>query len=60
VGFLAQEPKLGSDKTVREVEEGTAAIVALLKDYEERNRSLPSHGRRSMNKLIERQGELTT
>jgi sulfate-transporting ATPase len=38
VGMLEQEPKLDNDKTVREiVEEGTAEVVALLKEYEELN-----------------------
>ena len=38
VGYLEQEPQLDDSKTVREVvEEGCAATVALLKEYEEIN-----------------------
>ena len=38
VGYLSQEPELDESKTVREiVEEGTAEIVAVLKEYEEIN-----------------------
>ncbi len=61
VGYLEQEPKLDPDKTVREVvEEGTAAIVALLKEYEELNMKFAEPmDDDQMNKLIERQGELT-
>ena len=41
VGYLEQEPKLDDAKTVREVvEEGCAATVALLKEYEEINMKL--------------------
>ncbi len=61
VGYLEQEPKLDDSKTVREiVEEGTSEVVALLKEYEELNMKFAepmSDG--EMNKLIERQGELT-
>ncbi|MBO7477815.1 MAG: energy-dependent translational throttle protein EttA [Salinivirgaceae bacterium] len=61
IGYLEQEPKLDPQKTVREVvEEGTAEIVALLKEYEEVNLKFGepmSDG--EMTKLIERQGELT-
>lgn len=38
VGYLPQEPELDDTKTVRQVvEEGTAEIVAVLKEYEEIN-----------------------
>ena len=38
VGYLSQEPQLDESKTVREiVEEGTAEIVNVLKEYEEIN-----------------------
>lgn len=38
VGYLPQEPELDETKTVREiVEEGTAEVVAILKEYEEIN-----------------------
>ena len=41
VGYLEQEPRLDDSKTVREVvEEGCAATVALLKEYEEINMKL--------------------
>jgi energy-dependent translational throttle protein EttA len=61
VGYLEQEPKLDPNKTVREiVEEGTAEIVAILKEYEELNMKFAEPmDDDQMNKLIERQGELT-
>ena len=61
VGYLEQEPKLDPQKTVREVvEEGTAEIVALLKEYEEVNLKFGEPmSDDEMTKLIERQGELT-
>ncbi len=61
VGYLPQEPELDPTKTVREiVEEGCAATVALLKEYEEVNaRFAEEMTDEQMNKLIERQGELT-
>ena len=38
VGFLAQEPELDPNKTVKEVvEEGLSEITAILKEYEEIN-----------------------
>ena len=38
VGYLAQEPELDPNKTVREiVEEGAAETIAVLKEYEEIN-----------------------
>ena len=61
IGYLEQEPKLDPQKTVREVvEEGTAEIVALLKEYEEVNLKFGEPmSDDEMTKLIERQGELT-
>ena len=60
VGYLEQEPKLDDEKTVREVvEEGCAATVALLKEYEEINTKLcEPMSDDEMARLIERQGEL--
>ena len=60
VGYLEQEPKLDDEKTVREVvEEGCAATVALMKEYEEINMKLcEPMSDDEMNRLIERQGEL--
>ena len=61
VGYLEQEPQLQAGKTVREVvEEGCAATVALLKEYEEINaKFMEPMDDDQMAKLIERQGELT-
>ncbi len=61
VGYLAQEPELDNSKTVKEVvEEGVHEIVALLKEYEEVNAKFAEPmSDDEMNKLIERQGELT-
>ena len=58
VGYLEQEPQLDDSKTVREiVEEGCAATVALLKEYEEINMKLcEPMSDDEMNALIERQG----
>ncbi len=60
VGYLEQEPKLDDGKTVREVvEEGCAATVALLKEYEQINEKLcEPMDDDEMARLIERQGEL--
>ena len=60
VGYLEQEPRLDDSKTVREVvEEGSAATVALLKEYEEINMKLcEPMDDEQMARLIERQGEL--
>lgn len=60
VGYLEQEPRLDDAKTVREVvEEGCAATVALLKEYEEINMKLcEPMDDEQMARLIERQGEL--
>ena len=61
VGYLEQEPKLDDTKTVKEVvQEGCADVVALLKEYEEMNaKFMEPMDDDQMNKLIERQGELT-
>ncbi len=61
-GFLEQEPKLDAAKTVREcVEEGVAATVALVKEYEEINAKFAEPmSDDEMNALIERQGEVQT
>jgi len=63
VGYLAQEPELDPEKTVREiVEEGVAEITAILKEYEEINEKfgLPEvyEDADAMDKLMARQGEL--
>ena len=61
VGYLEQEPKLDETKTVKEiVQEGAAEVVAVLKEYEEvNNKFAEPMSDDEMNKLIERQGELT-
>jgi ATP-binding cassette ChvD family protein len=61
VGYLEQEPKLDDAKTVKEiVQEGTQNVVDLLKEYEEvNNKFAEPMSDDEMNKLIERQGELT-
>lgn len=61
VGYLEQEPVLDDSKTVREIiEEGVQDIVDLLKEYEEiNNRFLEPMDDEQMNRLIERQGEIT-
>ena len=60
VGYLEQEPQLDDSKTVREVvEEGCAATVALLKEYEQINQQLcEPMDDDTMARLVERQGEL--
>jgi sulfate-transporting ATPase len=63
VGYLAQEPELDPEKTVREVvEEGVAEITAVLKEYEEINEAFGLEENYSdadkMDKLMQRQGEL--
>ncbi len=60
VGYLEQEPQMDSSKTVREiVEEGCAATVALLKEYEDINMKLcEPMSDDEMAAMIERQGEL--
>jgi len=61
VGYLEQEPKLDDSKTVLEVvQEGVQEIMDLLKEYEEiGNKFLEPMDDDEMNRLIERQGELT-
>ncbi len=61
VGFLPQEPLLDNSKTVKEVVmEGVAEVVNILKEYEEvNNKFMEPMSDEEMNKLIERQGELT-
>ena len=61
VGYLEQEPELDNSKTVREiVEEGTQEVVDLLKEYEAINAKFAEPmSDDEMNKLIERQGDLT-
>lgn len=63
VGYLAQEPELDVNKTVREVvEEGAAETIALLQEYEAINEKfgLPEvyENPDEMDKLMARQGEL--
>ena len=61
VGYLEQDPKLDETKTVKEiVQEGVQEVVDLLKEYEELNMKFAEPmSDDEMNKLIERQGELT-
>ncbi len=61
VGYLPQEPVLDENKTVKEiVMEGVAEVAAILKEYEEvNNKFMEPMSDDEMNKLIERQGELT-
>jgi len=61
VGYLEQEPQLDDSKTVKEiVQEGVKEIVDLLNEYEEVNAKFAEPmSDDEMNKLIERQGELT-
>ena len=61
VGMLEQEPLMDETKTVRQVvEEGVYEVVQLLKEYEEVNLKFAEPmSDDAMNKLIERQGELT-
>lgn len=63
VGYLAQEPVLDNEKTVKEiVEEGVAEITAILKEYEDINErfGLPEvyENPDEMDRLLARQGEL--
>ncbi len=60
VGYLAQEPELDPNKTVKEVvEEGVQETVDLLKEYEAINAKFAEEmSDDEMNKLIERQGEV--
>ncbi len=61
VGYLAQEPYLDDNKTVREIiEEGVQETMDILKEYEEINMKFAEPmSDDTMTKLIERQGELT-
>lgn len=61
IGYLEQEPFLDNNKTVKEiVEEGVQNVVDILKEYEEVNlRFSEPMSDEEMNKLIERQGELS-
>lgn len=61
VGYLEQDPQLDDTKTVKEiVQEGVQEIVDLLKEYEDINAKFAEPmDDGQMNKLIERQGELT-
>lgn len=61
IGLLEQEPQLDNSKTVRQiVEEGVHEVVSLLKEYEAvNNKFAEPMSDDEMNKLIERQGELT-
>ncbi|NVO19132.1 MAG: energy-dependent translational throttle protein EttA [Bacteroidetes bacterium] len=61
VGILEQEPLLDDSKTVKEiVQEGVQEVVDLLKEYDEvNNRFADPMSDDEMDKLIERQGELT-
>ena len=61
VGYLEQEPRMDPDKTVLEVvQEGVQEIMDVLKEYEEVNlKFCEPMSDDEMNKLIERQGELT-
>lgn len=61
VGYLEQEPQLDNSKTVKEVvEEGVQKIVDIMKEYEEVNLKFADPmSDDEMNKLIERQGELS-
>lgn len=61
IGLLEQEPHLDETKTVKEIiQEGAQEVVDILKEYEEVNNKFSEPmGDDEMNKLIERQGELT-
>jgi len=61
VGYLEQEPQLDESKTVKEiVMEGVQPVVDLLAEYEAVNaKFMEPMSDDEMNKLIERQGELT-
>ena len=61
VGYLEQEPQMDPDKTVLEVvQEGVQEIMDVLKEYEAVNlKFCEPMSDDEMNKLIERQGELT-
>ncbi|MBQ6668007.1 MAG: energy-dependent translational throttle protein EttA, partial [Bacteroidales bacterium] len=61
VGYLPQEPKLDDNKTVKEiVMEGVGEVASYLKEYEEIGMKFAEPmDDDEMNRLIERQGELT-
>ena len=61
VGYLAQEPEMDPDKTVLEVvQEGVQEVMDLLNEYNEIGMKFAEPmDDEQMNKLIERQGELT-
>ena len=61
VGYLEQEPQMDPEKTVLAVvQEGVQEIMDVLKEYEEVNlKFCEPMSDDEMNKLIERQGELT-
>ena len=61
VGYLPQEPQLDDTLTVKEeVMKGVQEVVDILKEYEEVNmKFMEPMSDDEMNKLIERQGELT-
>lgn len=61
IGYLEQEPLLEPDKTVIEiVQEGASDIMSLLREYEAiNNKFAEPMSDDEMNKLIEKQGELT-
>ena len=61
VGYLPQEPQLDDNLTVKEeVMKGVQEVVNILKEYEEVNmKFMDPMSDDEMNKLIERQGELT-
>ncbi len=61
VGYLEQEPVLDDNKTVIEVvQEGVQEVMDLLKEYEQVNLQFAEPmSDDQMNKLIDRQGELT-
>ncbi len=61
VGYLAQEPQLDDEKTVRQiVEEGVQETIDILKEYEEVNLKFSDPmSDDEMTKLIDRQGVLT-
>jgi len=60
VGYLAQEPHLDDNKTVKEiVQEGVQPIIDILKEYEEINAKFAEPMTDDeMNNLIQRQGEV--
>lgn len=61
VGYLEQEPQLDPEKTVKEVVmEGVAEVADVMKEYEAVNAKFAEPmSDDEMNKLIERQGELS-